>query len=243
MRKIYLILFLIAAAFKLSAQTHVNGYFRSNGTYVEPHYRSSPNSTKLDNWSTKGNINPYTGAEGTKNVDEQYNYNYSSSSYYNSSTNTSEGVSFVNDFTYNFPSHLSETLKNSGYNKFFDLNDLDPSTSIGLTMQFYCLTPSFGDTAVFASVWGNDNERTREFDLDFYNPYTPQFLIWVNRIESSFPKVDYYHNITNEFEAQCYAIPNNESLYIILIKYKQGLKLCGSVGVGDKQSMIKSLRF
>lgn len=45
----------------------VNGYYKKNGTYVEPHYRSSPNSTPLDNWSTKGNSNPYTGEEGEKN--------------------------------------------------------------------------------------------------------------------------------------------------------------------------------
>jgi hypothetical protein len=28
--------------------------------------RSSPNSTTLDNYSTKGNVNPYTGQPGTK---------------------------------------------------------------------------------------------------------------------------------------------------------------------------------
>lgn len=45
---------------------HVNGYTRKDGTYVAPHYRSAPNSTKADNWSTKGNVNPYTGKPGTK---------------------------------------------------------------------------------------------------------------------------------------------------------------------------------
>ena len=58
------------------AQVHVNGYYRKNGTYVQPHYRSSPNSTKMDNWSTKGNVNPYTGQVGTKNVYETPNQNY-----------------------------------------------------------------------------------------------------------------------------------------------------------------------
>lgn len=47
---------------------HVSGYVRKNGTYVAPYYRTAPNSTKLDNWSTKGNVNPYTGKAGTKNV-------------------------------------------------------------------------------------------------------------------------------------------------------------------------------
>ena len=48
------------------ADTWVNGYTRSDGTYVSGHYRSDANSTKSDNWSTKGNVNPYTGEAGTK---------------------------------------------------------------------------------------------------------------------------------------------------------------------------------
>lgn len=49
------------------AQVYVQGHVRSDGTYVQPHWRSSPNSTTSDNWSTKGNVNPYTGEEGTRN--------------------------------------------------------------------------------------------------------------------------------------------------------------------------------
>ena len=48
------------------SQSYVNGYTRSNGTYVQGHYRSSPNSTQRDNYSTKGNYNPYTGKRGSK---------------------------------------------------------------------------------------------------------------------------------------------------------------------------------
>lgn len=43
----------------------VKGYVRKDGTYVAPHHRTAPNSTKSDNWSTLGNVNPYTGKEGT----------------------------------------------------------------------------------------------------------------------------------------------------------------------------------
>lgn len=43
-----------------------SGYERSNGTYVQPYERSAPNSTRQDNYSTQGNVNPYTGAAGTK---------------------------------------------------------------------------------------------------------------------------------------------------------------------------------
>lgn len=46
---------------------HVRGSTnRRTGTYTAPHYRTAPNRTKADNWSTKGNVNPYTGKEGTK---------------------------------------------------------------------------------------------------------------------------------------------------------------------------------
>ena len=45
----------------------VNGYQRSNGTYVKGHYRSAPDGNPYNNWSTKGNVNPYTGKRGYKN--------------------------------------------------------------------------------------------------------------------------------------------------------------------------------
>src|SRR5262249_1612685 len=48
------------------AEVHVRGYFRSNGTYVAPHYRSNPDGNFWNNWSTKGNVNPHTGKPGTR---------------------------------------------------------------------------------------------------------------------------------------------------------------------------------
>ena len=43
-----------------------SGYIRSNGTYVAPSGATNPNRTQFDNFSSKGNINPYSGAVGTK---------------------------------------------------------------------------------------------------------------------------------------------------------------------------------
>ena len=48
----------------VSAASRVSGYTTKRGTYVQSYYRSSPNNTKLDNYSTKGNYNPYTGKSG-----------------------------------------------------------------------------------------------------------------------------------------------------------------------------------
>jgi len=47
------------------ARTSVKGYLKKSGTYVMPYHRTSPNTSKFDNWSTKGNYNPYTGKKGT----------------------------------------------------------------------------------------------------------------------------------------------------------------------------------
>jgi hypothetical protein len=44
----------------------VQGYERKNGTYVEPYHRTTPDTTQKNNYETKGNVNPYTGKEGTK---------------------------------------------------------------------------------------------------------------------------------------------------------------------------------
>lgn len=63
---------------KSSSDVQVKGYYRGNGTYVNPYYRTSPNSTNIDNFSTIGNINPYTGKNGTIQPD-QSSTNYSSS--------------------------------------------------------------------------------------------------------------------------------------------------------------------
>lgn len=43
------------------------GYFKpSTGSYVRPSGATNPNRTQYDNYSTKGNYNPYSGAVGTK---------------------------------------------------------------------------------------------------------------------------------------------------------------------------------
>lgn len=45
----------------------VRGHVNRDGTYVAPHYRTSPNNTRMDNYSTQGNTNPYTGQQGHVN--------------------------------------------------------------------------------------------------------------------------------------------------------------------------------
>jgi hypothetical protein len=66
----------------------VNGYYKDNGTYVQPYFRTAPNSTNRDNFSTKGNVNPYTNKPGWIEPDSKYNtFYYSTYSYSNPSNN------------------------------------------------------------------------------------------------------------------------------------------------------------
>lgn len=44
----------------------VRGHTTKKGTYVQPHRQTNPDNSKANNWSHKGNVNPNTGKEGTK---------------------------------------------------------------------------------------------------------------------------------------------------------------------------------
>ena len=64
MKKLLILLSLMVASVA-SAQVHVNGYTKKDGTYVAPHNRTAPDQTISNNYSTQGNVNPYTGKAGT----------------------------------------------------------------------------------------------------------------------------------------------------------------------------------
>jgi hypothetical protein len=49
----------------------VKGYTKKDGTYVAPYKRSTPDKSKDNNWSSKGNTNPYTGKKGTVDPDKE----------------------------------------------------------------------------------------------------------------------------------------------------------------------------
>ncbi|HLK12364.1 MAG TPA: hypothetical protein VKW76_13375 [Candidatus Binatia bacterium] len=57
------------------ADVYVHGYYRGNGTYVQPYVRSDPDGNPYNNWSYPGNVNPYTGRVAPGNADT-YLYNY-----------------------------------------------------------------------------------------------------------------------------------------------------------------------
>lgn len=44
----------------------VSGHVTKKGTYVAPSHATNPNKSTRDNYSHKGNVNPYSGKAGTK---------------------------------------------------------------------------------------------------------------------------------------------------------------------------------
>lgn len=96
MRVLILSAALLAAASSVAvAQTRdhpVRGHYRSNGTYVEPYRATNPNGTTLDNYGTRGNTNPYSGREGTRDP-----YSYGSGGGYGSGSYGSGGYGLPAD--------------------------------------------------------------------------------------------------------------------------------------------------
>ena len=65
MKRVILVAVLAAIAGAATAQVYVKPHVTRDGTYVEGYQRTAPNNTNLDNYSTRGNVNPYTGQQGT----------------------------------------------------------------------------------------------------------------------------------------------------------------------------------
>lgn len=66
MRITMLALALVASG-AFADETYVRGHTTKDGTYVAPHYRTTPDSSRGNNWSTEGNVNPHTGQPGHVN--------------------------------------------------------------------------------------------------------------------------------------------------------------------------------
>ena len=64
LKTLFCLLILILFTSTSFADVYVKGYYKKNGTYVAPHYRSNRDNTVKNNFSYDGNINPYTGKEG-----------------------------------------------------------------------------------------------------------------------------------------------------------------------------------
>ena len=61
------VLLLVISGAAEAKNVYVKGHVTKKGKYIHPHVSTSPDKTRLNNFSTKGNVNPYTGKAGTKN--------------------------------------------------------------------------------------------------------------------------------------------------------------------------------
>lgn len=110
------------------AVVSVKGYYRKNGTYVQPHYRSDPDSSPYNNWSYPGNTNPYTGKVAGGNSDTYLkNYNIPSVPSYSIPTISTPIISTIPKNTDTSITTISPKQKYSSTVE--EWADLNPSSS------------------------------------------------------------------------------------------------------------------
>jgi hypothetical protein len=74
--------------------------YSRDGKLIQGHYRTAPNQTNRDNFSTKGNINPYTNEPGWISPDNipilssEYTYKFDNASRFDSSIDDCNGYCF-----------------------------------------------------------------------------------------------------------------------------------------------------
>ena len=90
--------FLTSMSFAQQKEIYVSGYVKTNGTVVQSHVRTAPDKSFDNNWTTKGNVNPYNGNVGTKTSPTSTSYTTrSNSTFYTTSPSTTRKKT-----TYNF---------------------------------------------------------------------------------------------------------------------------------------------
>lgn len=66
--------FLLLGYVSFAQEVWVDGYYKSNGTYVDGYYRTTPDNTVNNNYSTQGNRNPHTGEWGDQPRESSHYY-------------------------------------------------------------------------------------------------------------------------------------------------------------------------
>lgn len=103
MKVLCVLLVLLSTAVACSADEYVRGYTRKDGTYVNGYTRSDRDSSYNNNYSTRGNTNPYTGQSGTNTP----TYNDRTPAYNNK---TYGNPGYENSYDYSGSSKKSKSL-------------------------------------------------------------------------------------------------------------------------------------
>lgn len=105
----------LSLVFSTAYAVYVHGYFKKNGTYVQPYYRTSPDSSPYNNYSYPGNYNPNTGTTTPGNSSTYLNNYYKSKSYY-PSIYSSPSISIPNCPIFSTYNSVSKSCEcNHGY--------------------------------------------------------------------------------------------------------------------------------
>ncbi len=104
---------------KAEAAVKVKGYTRKDGTYVKPHYRSSPDGNPYNNWSFPGNTNPYTGETATGNINTYLKNYYDTDTSNNFNSIFKSFSSSSSSKSFSTPTTTSDI--NCGHNAYYSL--------------------------------------------------------------------------------------------------------------------------
>ena len=146
----------------LLAQKHVwvKGYYKSNGTYVQGHYRTAPDGNPKNNFSYPGNYNPYTGKTATGNP-ETYLRNY-----YNKSKSKSNTAPYglVKNFNTGYESNSNSETTNPLTNYY----NPDSYTDINSANDYNYLLPALNSANSLLPALNLNNSSLNPLYEDSY---------------------------------------------------------------------------
>ncbi len=96
MKLIYIFFVLAVPVFGVLNADYTRGYTKKNGTYVQPYHKSHPDAYRYNNYSSKGNVNPYTGKQGTQlhEFSNPPKYNKGSGNHYRYNSYTKDSAKY-----------------------------------------------------------------------------------------------------------------------------------------------------
>lgn len=213
-----LILLLFLLNINSFSQVHVNGYYRSNGTYVQPHERTVPNSTITDNYSYPGNYNP-----NTNSVTPTPNYNNSTN---NSSLNNT-GKTWVDGYYRNNGTYVNGYYRNSSSsNNSNNTYNTTPTYMYVKSKKINVRTSPSANSDIYTTLDWNQSVKTLntygnwvQVELSTYNNNTYSYENITGYINSSLLSETYNKENLNDNSYN----PSNERNYnnhYIVIKNK-----------------------
>jgi hypothetical protein len=117
------LLIIFSSFFVLAQDVYVEGYYRSDGTYVRPHYRSSPDGIKSNNYGRASSqqrrqyqndpiISSYKNDYDNDRTPNAYDYDDDNDGFYDDSDSSQYGVNNHSGNNYN---------SNYGYGNRYDV--------------------------------------------------------------------------------------------------------------------------